>query len=51
MKDMPLSGYLVPDGIPSRDWLFFDTETTGLSGEPAIRHFLSGWDGRKGRIS
>ncbi len=36
------SGYLTPRGIPPEKWLFFDTETTGLSGGAGNTAFLIG---------
>jgi uncharacterized protein len=37
-----ISSYLVPKGIPPSQWLFYDTETTGLSGGAGNTAFLIG---------
>ena len=42
LAGMELSGYLAPPDIPRDSWLFFDTETTGLSGGAGNTAFLVG---------
>jgi len=42
LANLNLSTYLAPSDIPREDWLFFDTETTGLSGGAGTTAFLIG---------
>ena len=42
LAGMKLSGLMAPCDIPMEDWLFYDTETTGLSGGAGNTAFLVG---------
>ena len=42
LSSLKESGYLIPPGIAQEKWLFFDTETTGLSGGAGNTAFLIG---------
>ena len=48
LAGMKLSGFMAPCDIPMEDWLFYDTETTGLSGGAGNTAFLIGLGRVKG---